>query len=399
VHNISSTSDATSAPAATFSFGAASPASTFGTPAPTSTFGTGAPSFGSTAPAPQTAFNSTTTGYNAGFGMATPATGFAFGNPALANTGFGMQPPSTSLFGGGGGPFPAAPSSIPFGQPQQTQQPSVTAQAALQAHMDELARQEEARIIQAFQKIQNAYAGTDPATEEKSAKFTTIVYNPLTPEMKNQQWLQGLGIDGKSRPVAPPRPPQICERDWNEAIVRNPDFSRFMPVPIVGAVALQLRLSYQQQMADMHTKILQELERNNRFLSNRSKDVRNQLEYLKSKYNIQRKRLLAVIQKVELVRTFNQPLQTDEIKCMQRLGQLYRGVEDLRRMNLHGTPHIQLPANATLPDELKPVLQEHRAKLGQLTHVLNHEDRDLQLILQRLRAVVPAAFQVESEKK
>ena len=383
VHNIGTTA-APAAPTTTFGAAPSAPLA-FGSPSPAASTGI----FGSSAPAPSL------------FGSPTPAPGGSiFGAPA-----------SGGLFGA---PASPAPSSTAFGfstfgstqqQPQQQQQQQfaqqqIPAQAALQAHLDASARQEEARVQQKLQHIQNSYTGASTATETTSASFATILYNPLTREVQQQQWLQGMPLDGKPRPMAHPRPLQVSERDWDYALVRNPDYTQYMPIAVVGAEALQARLTYQQEMANQCQQQIQIIGDTHATVSERFQDALVRVHQLQHKRDLLRKRLLAVMRKVEIARCYNMPLQTDEMQAMDALARLQQHADHLKGVVTRLAETIQIiqqpqqmqqPAVADKVDEKKllPIVQNHRLDLTNLSEIVKKDRRDLKLIQERVEQLRP----------
>jgi len=441
VHTISAGAPS---PAAGFSFGASAPAPTapggFGAPAPAS----GSGLFGSTSPAAPAAGGL--------FGSSSPAVGGGlFGATAAAapapSTGFGgfglpsSQPPSGGgLFGapapaaGGlfgspapapGGLFGAAPAQSPYGAPQQQQQQQYQqqqqqyqqqpAQAALQAHLDASVRQEQERVTAAMTKLKTAYTGQEPAVEPKSGHFSTVLYNPLTPVMRQQQWLHGMGVDGHAHPIAPPKPPQISDKDWSQAVVRNPDWQQYMPVPVVGAEALQARLTSQQEQSNVMVQQVSCIVQSQELVRRRCTGVQQQLDRVHYQQATQRKRLMAVMRKVELVRCLNHSLQPDEVMAQTRLKELVAGVDQLsavlatmadrtRQQPVTQQRPLMLEADGSssgggsgssggsggqLPDkkQLMQVLKEHRDELSSLTVKVEQDRKDLKLVQQRVDSV------------
>jgi hypothetical protein len=368
----------------------------FGAPAPAGggLFGGGG-GFGSPAPAP------------AGGGLfgAAPAGGGLFGAPAPAGGGlFGAPAPA----GGGlfGAPAPAYGAAPPqYGQQQQQQQQQMQqqpAQAALQAHMDASARQEQERVTQAMQKLTTAYNGQEMAASHKqSGSFCTVLYNPLTPAMRQQQWLHGVGVDGRVHPLAPEKPPQISSADWDLAVVRNPDRLQVMPAALVGAEALQARLTSQQEQVGHVSTGVASIQASHGVMEQMTVEAAQQLDRIHRRHAAQRARLLQVMLRVELARCLNHPLQPDEVVAMERLKELKDGVEhiygamgalaDRTRTQLH-RPAANVNMNMTttqLPDQkqLMQVMKEHREELSTLTMKLQRDMKDLKLVQQRVDSV------------
>lgn len=393
-----------------FSFGgvgapASSPGggSLFGAPAPSSgggLFGGAAPapagafSFGSPAPAPGGLFGGSGFGSTSTFGAPAPVGGGLFGQ----STGGGLFGQSA----GGGGLF-----GQPYQQQQQQQQapaqPQIPAQAALQAHMNASARIEEDRVQQHLLQLNNAYTYIAPAKSDlNSSDFCEIVYNPATPEYQQQQWLHGLGVDGRARLVLPPnKPPQVAQREWEHAAVRNPDRQQFMPIALVGATALQARLTGQQEQVNVILKQLETLKGAHDVTRDRYERARANLNTMAIVQDQQRKRLMDIMRRVEVTRCYNNPLQADEIKAMQKAVELYRQVEQLAAglrvvedqartaMTQQPVATTAVQMMGTLPDkeQLKAVLKEHRSELAKCTTMLDKDMRDLHLISQRVKSV------------
>lgn len=399
-------------PNTTHTFGAPAPATsgapapTFGAPAPTTSgmfgsapapaapaFGAPAPSgglfgsspapapttslFGSPAPAPGgSLFGSIPAPGSSLFG--TPSTTSLFGTPSSAPSAFG----STSLFG--------TSSTTTSAQPQQTQIP---AQAALQAHMNASAMQEAERVRSALERLHAAYAGTSLQTGGDNSRFVAIVYNPLTPEQRQLQWIHGMGNGGTI--LEPERPPQVSDKQWKKAVVENPDPQNYMPQALVGAAALEGRIAWQQARAKDLALHAGTLRRSIETIQERSKQAQQEVEEKSRRYATLRKRLLDVMRRVELARCMNQPIQPDELNALQKLGALYKEVESVRRVliSLQDKARTQNPVavakNATVsdvpdPSQVLPVLKEQRLKLEKLTVIARRDQRDAALIQKRV---------------
>jgi hypothetical protein len=313
------------------------------------------------------------------------------------------QAPGGSLFGGpapaGGGLFGAPAPSSAFGSTSsafgstattQQQQPQIPAQAALQAHMDASARQEAGRVRSALETLHTAYAGNS---------FTTIVYNDLTPEQRQLQWVHAMGNNGMI--LAPPQPQQISEEAWKQAVIQNPDPANYMPVALVGAVALQARVSWQQDRANDLAKTSQTLEKSHTTIYDRAAKTRADIDQRLQKHAALRKKLLDIMRRVEVTRCLNQPVQPDEIKALQRLQALIKHVDSVRdtlnvlqdQARTQTSNSKSLGPNITgMPDQaqLLPVLYEQRQKLEKLTSMAKQDMRDVDLIQQRVVVTAPA---------
>ena len=390
----------------TRTFSGSSPASTT-TAAPAPAFG-----FGTPAPAPGSSlFGSTTTTTTPApapsgglFGSTTPAPAPLFGTPAPAPTtglfGTPSPAPSTGLFGTttpAPSPFgTTTPAPSPFGtttqQQQQQQQPAgpqIPAHAAMAAHLDATARQEAAKFQAALEKYHKAYTGTD------KNKFVTIVYTDITPAHRQQQWLLRSG-----QVVAPPCPPTVSEKEWLEAVVRNPDPELYMPMALVGASELQTRVAWQQDRANAFQKHLQGLELARTTLSQKCTRITTDLQVLSRLHSNLRNRLLEIMRKVELVRCMNLPLQQDEVKLKERLVVLQKQVYDLNKLLATveqkakhsaeiSTSTQVLIVNVPPTQELSRVLKGHRETITKMTAVLEHDSKDLALLRTHVVPQVP----------
>jgi Nucleoporin complex subunit 54 len=311
-----------------------------------------------------------------------------------------------SSFGGSlfGSPPPGA-------QQQQQQQPQIPAHAALQAHMDASARNEEARVIQRMQTIHQAYTGAATSDDDKSHCFSTVLYNPVTPQQRQLQAAYTsmmVMTDGGSsgQLFAPPKPPQISEADWNRACVRNPDSQNFMPVAVVGAESLQARAILHQEQADTIAKHITKIQSAAEQLQQRQADVKRQLEAVAQKHQKQLARLLKVMKHVEVARCFNVPLQLAEMEAQSRILHLKRDIVEgqlmpavsrladpqlllttrtnntLLAMHTDGSPQISQQQQK----QWMTIMKEHRAALAKMTESIQKDQRDLQLIQDRVFA-------------
>jgi Nucleoporin complex subunit 54/Nucleoporin FG repeat region len=357
-----------SAPAGGGLFGKSTSGSLFGgtsnpPPAGGGIFGSSAPASGGSlfgAPAPSS---------GGLFGAPTPSGGSLFGAPAPSSGGlFGAPAPSSGgLFGG---------------PPQQPSAPAIPAQAALQAHMDASARQEAAKLQAALEDLHHAYAGT---SHQKPSPLVTIVYNTMSSEQLQWQFANQQAGGGY---VLPPKPPQVDEQKWLEAVVNNPDRSSYIPVALVGAEALQARVGWQQQQATGYEQNINMLKGAQEDMQRRTAQVRQSVDQLEQMHATLRSRLLRIMNKVEVVRCMNLPLQADEVNLVKRLQGILQQIELLNKTlsKLQGTNAAPLPKNLELPDRqrLQQVLTEHRSSIIYLSEAVQQEKRDIHLIKERV---------------
>lgn len=370
-------------------FGAAPPPPTFGSPAPAPAggglFGSspaaqsggalfGKPATGSLfgAPAPATGglFGASAAPAGGGlFGRAAPAPAPLFGSPPAPGGLFGSAAPAPSggLFGGN--TAASAPGA-----------PAIPAQAALQAHMDASARQEAAKLQSSLEELHHAYSGT---SQRKASPLVTIVYNNMTSEQLQWQFANQQSGGGY---VIPPKPPQVSQQTWLEAVVNNPDQSTLIPTALVGAEALQARLGWQQQQASQYQDyVLKNLKGAQEELQRHTARVRKDVQQLDQMHASLRSRLLRLMNKVEVMRCMNLPLQAEEVNLSNRLRSILEHLDTVsKKMNtLQATP---APTNVDLPDKqrLQQVFTEHRQSIIYLSESVQRENRDVQLLKQRL---------------
>jgi len=355
--------------------------------------------------------------------------------PSLApvNFGFGTTSAPTTASPGGSLFGTAVPTSIgAFNAATQPQQQHVTqqqipAQAAMQAKMSAERVVETERIRNKLEKLYRIYTGTFvvPEDADVSAKFCSIIYNDITPEELQVRMIHGMttgyphhqgsfpqSYDSlqQQQPIfRPPRPNQITGRDWEKAIVENPDPNKYVPKPIIGAIALQARLANQQNRAKEYAKNAVDLKKNLDFIRRREALARQELMEKDCQYTHLRRRLLELMKKVEVARCLNQPLQHDEHLCLQRLTKLLNHVEQLRAafctLQNHAKTQIvsgirdgsSTTANSSdllgVPKkELLYVLKEQRRKLEIMTNTARKDLLDVDLVGRRVVATVPTSF-------
>ena len=350
------------APSSGFAFGGSAPApapggNLFGKPAAGSLFG-------GTTPAPA------------------PASGGLFGTaPAPGGGLFGASPaPGGSMFGTpapapGGGLFGAAAPAPAFGaapapNPQATT-PVIPEQAALQAHMEALQRQEQAKLQTKIGNLNKSYGG-------QNDKLCAIVYNPMSESQKEfviRHQSQDTNI------FIPPKPGQIDQNAWLKAVVNNPS-KEHIPTLILGADGLQTRLGYQQQMANRLEQGMQQLDQTWQTMQQRSCRIQQDLKAQSEQHVYLQRRLLSIMQKVEIYRCMNLPIQEQEVELVKRL----RGVLDLVLQQSKSLTEV-LPAAGTMQnlkgieiperEQLKQVFEAQRNQLVHLSGIVETDMKDL----------------------
>lgn len=259
--------------------------------------------------------------------------------------------------------------------------------------MDASARQEAERVRSALERLNAAYSGIPlPSVGGgEESKFVAIVYNPITPEQRQLQWLHGMGNGGTI--PSPDRPPQVSEKQWRKAVVENPDPQNYVPQAMVGAVALQVRINWQQDRANELASHAATLHKSQETIQERSAQAQQEVEGKARRHAALRKRLLDVMRRVELARCMNQPTQPDELKALQRLSALHKEVESVRNVlvSLQDKARTQSATAAKavslsgVPEmsQLLPVLRDQREKLQKLTATAQRDQRDVSLIQKR----------------
>ncbi len=276
--------------------------------------------------------------------------------------------------------------------------------------MNASALQEEQRVRVQFEKLYRAYTGSleVPADSQEPSKFVAIVYNELSPEQIQQQFISGIGNTGQI--LAPPRPLQLSEKEWTQAMINNPDPSKFVPQPIIGAVALQSRVTWQQDRAKEYAGHAKAVQANLDFIRRREALAKQDLHEKERKHAALQQQLLQVMTKVELARCFNKTLQPDEYRALQRLMNLLHQVEGMRAelaslqtkaqsqistITQHGASEAMVATHDMsneVKHELHRVLKEQREKLERATMVAKKDLNDMALIQERVVATVPATM-------
>ena len=283
------------------------------------------------------------------------------------------------------------------------------------------------RIRTKIEKLHREYTGTCvvPEDGQESAKFVAVVYNELTPEERQFRLIHGMatglsqhqGMQSQllshssqqpQHPIfAPQRPPQINSRDWKMAVVNNPDPNNYVPTPIIGAVALQGRVSNQQNRAKEYANNASVLQKNLEFIRQREANARQDLTEKDRQYATLRRRLLDLMTRVEIVRCLNKPLQADEYRISQRLARLLDQVERLRvafstlqdqakMQSLSGNAGDAIGEGSEIlgvnSEELLAILTEQRRKLEIMNGTAKKDLNDVGLIGRRVVATVPSSI-------
>lgn len=291
---------------------------------------------------------------------------------------FGSAPAASSLF---------APAPAPGFGFHPTATPQIPAQAAMQAHLDASARQEAAKLQAALETLNAAYTGA-PSADSKH-KFVAIFFDDISLEQRQMQLLMG----GQR----PPKSPHVSEKEWLDAIVRNPDPEQYMPVAYVGAEALQTRIARAQDKSNTFSKGVETLHLTRETLARNCTRAQSDLRGLSRQHATLRTKLLEVMSKVELARNMNLPRQVDEEKMNQRLVAALHQVNQIQTLvamaqsKAKSQSHSRPALVVNVPDEreLARVLTGHRESLTSMVKVMEKDTRDVNLLKQHLASNVP----------
>mmetsp|Transcript_13611 Transcript_13611/g.21253 ORF Transcript_13611/g.21253 Transcript_13611/m.21253 type:complete len:400 (+) Transcript_13611:1026-2225(+) len=301
-------------------------------------------------------------------------------------------PPSTSTLPTGGiktawhTGAATQPANASLAQQQQPQQ-QIPAHAAMQAHMDASARQEEARLMGEMEKLHAAYAGAPPKDDSKEkTPFVSILYNDITPE----QFTLQQSIGGNASVVPPPKPPSVSNKEWIDAVANNPDPNLYMPIAVAGADSLRARLGWQQERANGLAKGVSKLRAAHETIAKNSQRYRSDVKALTRTHAALRKQLVDIMRKVEVVRCMNIPLQQDEVIARQRLTALLKQVEQVASTlsiiqdKTHSQPRLAAASQTDLPDkqQLLEVLTDQKEGIISLHETLQRDMKDLRLMQQ-----------------
>jgi Nucleoporin complex subunit 54 len=310
-----------------------------------------------------------------------------------ATSTFGSPSPG-GMFGSGLG----NPGSSLYGMPQQQQQPrpQVPAQAALQAHMEAMNAAETQKIREELSKLYASFTGQITPSTSSNAKnnFVSIVYNDVDQEQRQLQWLHGMGANGQVMAIAPPKPPQVSEEEWYKAVAHNPDPMNYMPVALVGADALNARLVWQQERAAQLARDAATIQDSHETARHLNEQAYRRIEKIQRDHAHNRRRLLNIMRKVEVVRGMNVPLQREEVKAMEQLRDMSLKVRDLKQQIVQLEKQARVPRQ--IPEDffkevavfdregLSKMFTEHGEVIKKLRTSLSKDTRDVELIKQQV---------------
>jgi len=156
----------------------------------------------------------------------------------------------------------------------------------------------------------------------------------------------------------PQKPQHIPNDVWNQALSQNPNAEEYIPVLITSASGLHSRLVSQQSKMALLESYLDKLEGvlKERLKSNVEIEMRLN-SYLKRDIVLKRK-LMTVMQKVDMCRGKNVPLQPAEMEMVKKLQGLFKNITDL------GNYLEKVKGEAEVCQRQLVLLQQERRPLG-----------------------------------
>jgi hypothetical protein len=269
-------------------------------------------------------------------------------------------------------------------------------QAALQAHMTASMNQETSRIEHQLSQLKAAFSPfqlpTAPNQINTISRFQHIFYDPMTEAQK----LERLAL-----PSYPPKPSHISDETWQMALTCNPDPENYIPVLVSSAEGLHSRIASQQSMMKLHEKYLSQISDKIRV---RGDAVNQSIQYQIDEYNRKnimiRQRLLRIMQKFEIARAKNIPLQPSEKEAFSNLRTLYQHslqgmkmVEVVKRQSTEYSRQLhvlQMKSNSRrrhviLDDGVKKeamdILKSNKAGIDELSKRIQKDERDVNLMI------------------
>lgn len=272
-------------------------------------------------------------------------------------------------------------------------------QAALQAHMTAAMNQETCRIEQQLSQLYAAFAPfqTQSASTQLNtmSRFQHIFYDTITEAQK----LERLAL-----PSFPPKPSHIPEETWHIAISCNPDPENYVPVLVSSAEGLHSRLLSQQNTLKLHEKYMSQLDATIEARGDAvNQSIIFQLEEYHRKNAIIRQNLTRIMQKLEIIRGKNIPLQPSEKEAFANLKTLYQQslqamkmVEVLKSECLEYSRQLQRAhvtaskrrGHVRLDDrvqkEAMDILKSNKVGIDELTKRVRKDERDVNIMLSAL---------------
>ena len=294
---------------------------------------------------------------------ATTTSSFSFSTPSTPQT-----PTSTTsgLFTANAGSTPGGNffSSTPITTPQQQQQQQAMGggfgmsaavgslgapqQAAFQAHMNATMIQESNRLQSELTNFFASYSPYQSTTTAVTVQPTTSgLFGQSTPQQPAQQsttnttcQFQHIFYDimtdvQKAEKLSlgsgnyPQKPLHIPTEIWSQALSRNPNPDEYIPVLITSAEGLHSRLVSQQSKMNYYESSLDSLQDTVQKMLHRQMHHENTL-ILYQKQNVKlKRRLMTIMQKVDLIKGKNVPFTAGETELICKLRNVMSMAEQL----------------------------------------------------------------------
>lgn len=272
-------------------------------------------------------------------------------------------------------------------------------QAALQAHMTTAMNQETSRIEH---KLSQLYAAFSPFQTQAAStqlntmsRFQHIFYDPITEAQK----LERLSLSSY-----PPKPSHIPEETWNMALSCNPDPENFVPVLVSSAEGLHSRLVSQQSTLKLHEKYISQLHST---IEARGDAVNQlilfQLENYHRKNIMIRQNLTRIMQKLEIIRGKNIPLQSSEKAAFDNLKTLYQqSLQAMKMVDIIKREYIEysrqvhrgqvaasrergrVSLDTRVQKEAMDILASNKVGIDELTNRVSKDERDVNIMISSL---------------
>jgi hypothetical protein len=231
-------------------------------------------------------------------------------------------------------------------QQQQQQQQFASANAAAYQHHQIQQRQEVARIEKKLYELYSGYSTVDTTHDtlhsltaplsSSLCRFQALLYDPIPTSFTTSNTtattttIGGMTLPQQPLLPHPQRPLHIESHVWAEALAHAPPGTT--PVSIVGAEALQARVVNQQTKAETLQRYIHRLSEAISTIRQSVHNSQSRLLHCTMQQRMIQQRLLRAMQKVELLRCMNIPMQTGEVEWKVKLDtvtNLLRQVEQI----------------------------------------------------------------------
>jgi len=265
-----------------------------------------------------------------------------------------------------------------------------TSVTSLNMNPPHLQQQQGAQLESALRTLRFAYDPAASVYHHTPSRFQYIFYQPKTDPSFTTQATPGVDL-----------------QKWSQAMVLNPDPSKYVPISITTAKELLLRLSQQQEnsqkLKDHTINLRNTIEKVLRPALAKSK---NQISHSHIERQSLDRRLLSLMKKVEILRCMNLQIQKGEVEAKSRLDSLAKSnvpntlklmneVTDLSNQHSKNQQQVkdiqkQFNAKAFSQEEkrvLYEVMEEQRLGLQALTNILKKEVKDMNVVKKEMETL------------